>query len=119
MNEEITFKPCNLVIFGALGDLSRRKLLISLYRLEKANLLEADTRIIGVDQYEGDNSEFTGIIHKSLQEFLNESVDEQVWATFSARFSYLKIDFFYFRNLTAHIFHNLILFEIELIKPGG
>ncbi|MFA5018974.1 MAG: glucose-6-phosphate dehydrogenase [Methylobacter sp.] len=92
MNEKTTFKPCDLVIFGALGDLSRRKLLISLYRLEKANLIEADTRIIGIDQHEGDNSGFVGIIHNSLQEFLNEVVDEQIWARFSARFSYLKID---------------------------
>ncbi len=92
MIETTTFKPCDLVIFGALGDLSRRKLLISLYRLEKDNLLEADTRIIGIDQHENDNAEFVGIIRKSLQEFLNEILDEQVWARFSARFSYLKID---------------------------
>jgi len=92
MNEKTVFKPCDLVIFGALGDLSRRKLLISLYRLEKANLIEADTRIIGIDQHEVDSSGFVGIIDKSLQEFLNETIDEQVWARYSARFSYLKID---------------------------
>jgi glucose-6-phosphate 1-dehydrogenase len=92
MNKNTAFKPCNLVIFGALGDLSRRKLLISLYRLEKAKLIEADTRIIGIDQHEGDTSAFIGIIHQSLQEFLNEAVDKQIWARFSARFAYLKID---------------------------
>jgi glucose-6-phosphate 1-dehydrogenase len=92
MNETEIFKPCDLVIFGALGDLSRRKLLISLFRLEKANLIEPDTRIIGIDQYENDNPEFVEIVHKSLQEFLNEILDEGVWARFSARFSYLKID---------------------------
>lgn len=92
MNETTTFKPCDLVIFGALGDLSRRKLLISLYRLEKADLIEADTRITGIDQYENDNAQFVEIIHNSLQEFLNEPLDEQVWARFSARFAYLKID---------------------------
>ncbi|MGZ8221976.1 MAG: glucose-6-phosphate dehydrogenase, partial [Methylobacter sp.] len=92
MNEKTVFKPCDLVIFGALGDLSRRKLLISLYRLEKANLIEADTRIIGVDQHQSDNSGFVGIIQASLQEFLNEVINEQVWARFSVRFSYLKID---------------------------
>ncbi len=92
MNQNTAFKPCDLVIFGALGDLSRRKLLISLYRLEKANLIEADTRIIGIDLHEADNSAFIGIIHKSLQEFLNDIIDEQVWASFSSRLSYLKID---------------------------
>ncbi|MCX7100455.1 MAG: glucose-6-phosphate dehydrogenase [Methylobacter sp.] len=92
MNEETTFKPCDLVIFGALGDLSRRKLLISLYRLEMASLIEPDTRIIGIDRFEGSNEEFVETIHKSLQEFLNEKLDEQTWLQFSARFSYLKID---------------------------
>jgi glucose-6-phosphate 1-dehydrogenase len=92
MNEQTAFKPCDLVIYGALGDLSRRKLLISLYRLEKANLIEADTRIIGIDQHESDNAGFVGTVHKSLQEFLNEAIDEQIWARYAARFSYLKID---------------------------
>ena len=92
MNEETTFKPCDLVIFGALGDLSRRKLLISLYRLEMASLIEPDTRIIGIDRFEGSNEEFVETIHKSLHEFLNEKLDEQTWLQFSARFSYLKID---------------------------
>jgi glucose-6-phosphate 1-dehydrogenase len=92
MNPKKTFKPCDLVIFGASGDLSRRKLLISLYRLEKAGLIEADTRIIGIDQHDNDHSGFIETIHNSLQEFLNEAIDEPIWAQFSARFSYLKID---------------------------
>ncbi len=92
MNEKKVFKPCDLVVFGALGDLSRRKLLISLYRLEKANLIETNTRITGIDQHELDNSGFIEIIHKSLHEFLNDVVDDQVWTRFSQRFSYLKID---------------------------
>ena len=49
MDHKKAFKPCDLVIYGALGDLSRRKLLISLYSLENANFIEAKTRIIGVD----------------------------------------------------------------------
>ena len=48
MKAKNTFNPCDLVIYGALGDLSKRKLIISLYRLENANFLEPDTRIIGV-----------------------------------------------------------------------
>ena len=41
-----------IVIFGALGDLSRRKLLPSLYQLELAGLLSDDTRIIAVARNE-------------------------------------------------------------------
>ncbi|MDD2723932.1 MAG: glucose-6-phosphate dehydrogenase [Methylovulum sp.] len=92
MTDKKAFKPCDLVIFGALGDLSRRKLLVSLYRLENANLIEPDTRIIGVDRHVHDNSQFIEIAHKSLQEFLNDALDEAVWQRFSARLAYLQID---------------------------
>jgi len=87
-----TFKPCDLVIYGALGDLSKRKLLISLYRLEKHHLLEEDTRIIGVDRLEVSSEGFIEIAHNSLHSFLNNSIDEQIWEKFSKRLSYLRID---------------------------
>ncbi|MGR8953402.1 MAG: glucose-6-phosphate dehydrogenase, partial [Gammaproteobacteria bacterium] len=86
------FKPCDLVIYGALGDLTRRKLLISLYRLENANLLEPDTRIIGVDRHPGENAFYVDVARQSLQQFLNEKMDEDVWTRFASRLSYLQID---------------------------
>ncbi|STD21385.1 glucose-6-phosphate 1-dehydrogenase [Enterobacter asburiae] len=42
-----TAQACDLVIFGAKGDLARRKLLPSLYQLEKAGQIHPDTRILG------------------------------------------------------------------------
>jgi len=92
MKDKKAFKPCDLVIFGALGDLSRRKLLISLYRLENANLIEAETRIIGVDRHAHALAEFIEITHKSLQEFLNDRIEDNVWERFAARLNYLQID---------------------------
>jgi glucose-6-phosphate 1-dehydrogenase len=92
MKDKKVFKPCDLLIFGALGDLSRRKLLISLYRLENANLLEPGTKIIGIDRHTHDNASFIEIASNSLQSFLNEKMDEAVWTRLSARLSYLKID---------------------------
>lgn len=92
MNQNKSFKPCDLVIYGALGDLSTRKLLISLYRLEKADLIEPETRIIGVDRYEKSDQEFVEIANQSLQEFLKEEIDHELWARYSARLTYLQID---------------------------
>jgi glucose-6-phosphate 1-dehydrogenase len=86
------YKPCDLVIYGALGDLSKRKLLISLYRLEKSNLLETDTRIIGVDRLDETSPGFIEIAHKSLIAHLNTPIDEEIWGRLSNRLSYLKID---------------------------
>jgi glucose-6-phosphate 1-dehydrogenase len=92
MKTKKTYKPCDLIIYGALGDLSKRKLLISLYRLEKSNLIEPDTRIVGVDRHPGDTARFVETAHKSLQAFLNAEINHEVWKRFSARLSYLQID---------------------------
>ncbi|MBK8815680.1 MAG: glucose-6-phosphate dehydrogenase [Methylococcaceae bacterium] len=92
MKEKKPYKPCDLVIYGALGDLSRRKLFISLYRLEHANLIEPETRITGVDRHEVNTTEFIEIARKSLQEFSSETLIDDVWDRFSARLSYVKMD---------------------------
>ena len=47
-----SFEACDFVLFGTKGDLSRRKLLPSLYQLEKAGLLHPDTTIVGVARQE-------------------------------------------------------------------
>ena len=67
-------------------------MIISLYRLENANFLEPDTRIIGVDLHDINSAEFIDIAHKSLQAFLHDTIDNTVWERFSARLAYLKID---------------------------
>jgi glucose-6-phosphate 1-dehydrogenase len=75
-----------------MGDLSKRKLIISLYRLEKHDLLEPDTRIIGVDRLDQSSEDFKTIAHSSLSAYLNNTIDESIWQRFAARLSYLKID---------------------------
>jgi glucose-6-phosphate 1-dehydrogenase len=92
MKDKTTFKPCDLVIYGALGDLSRRKLFISLYRLEMANLIEPETKIIGIDRHNTAQAAFINIARRSLEEFSSETISDDVWARFSARLSYAKID---------------------------
>lgn len=92
MQTQDSFKPCDLVIYGALGDLSTRKLIASLYRLEKAGLIEKDTQITGVDLHKKTHAEFIDIAQKSLQEFLNEPLEKTVWKRLSDRLAYVQID---------------------------
>ncbi|WP_263367712.1 glucose-6-phosphate dehydrogenase [Edaphobacter bradus] len=47
-NAERTPDPCIVVIFGASGDLTKRKLLPALYHLQQANLLPQDFAVVGV-----------------------------------------------------------------------
>ncbi len=91
MNKK-NFKPCDLVIFGVLGDLSTRKLLVCLYQLDKANLLESDTKITGIDRFPGGASLLISTAQSSLNKFLAEPLNEEVWQRFSARLNYLQLD---------------------------
>src|SRR5580692_4313785 len=45
---ERTPDPCIVVIFGASGDLTKRKLLPALYHLEQSGLLPQDFAVVGV-----------------------------------------------------------------------
>src|SRR3954447_16740905 len=50
--------PHVIVLFGALGDLSRRKLLPGLFHLERAGLMPADYRIVGTSRRGGSAESF-------------------------------------------------------------
>jgi glucose-6-phosphate 1-dehydrogenase len=62
-----TAQACDLVIFGAKGDLARRKLLPSLYQLEKAGQINPETRIIGVGRADWDKDAYTKVVVKRLK----------------------------------------------------
>ncbi|GAA5214588.1 glucose-6-phosphate dehydrogenase [Corallincola platygyrae] len=85
-------QPVDLVLFGARGDLVRRKLLPALYQLEKANAIATDTRIVGVTRGEYSREEYVSLVHDSLSEFMKEVIDEEVWRRFSSRLHHIRID---------------------------
>jgi glucose-6-phosphate 1-dehydrogenase len=88
-----------IVIFGALGDLSRRKLLPSLYQLELAGLLGNETRIVGVARNDITLEQFTQQINAGLNEFIPEDLDSNAVTTFLARLVYQQLDF---KNIEAY-----------------
>lgn len=83
----------DLVLFGVLGDLSRRKLLPALYQLEKAELLSATTRIIGVARDNLDKEAFVAEVKANLERFVAASeFDDKSWSTFKQRLAYCEVD---------------------------
>ena len=85
-------QACDLVIFGTKGDLARRKLLPSLYQLEKAGYIHPDTRIIGVGRAQWSQSDYVEFVKKALDEFLKEKLDAALWEKLSARLDFCNLD---------------------------
>ncbi|WP_395658972.1 glucose-6-phosphate dehydrogenase [Nocardioides sp.] len=77
-----------IVLFGAAGDLSKRKLLPGLMHLWQAGLLE-DSRIVGTSLEDIDTAEFVRIAHQSCSEFKKHGMTEEEWERFAGLLSYV------------------------------
>lgn len=87
-----TAQACDLVIFGAKGDLARRKLLPSLYQLEKLGYLHPETRVIGVGRADWDKESYITVVKKALDDFMTEKCDDELWKRLSARLDFCNLD---------------------------
>jgi len=61
--------PCVMIIFGAAGDLTKRKLLPSIYNLLQQNLLSREFAIVGVSRDDFNTEKFRKHVSDSLQQF--------------------------------------------------
>jgi glucose-6-phosphate 1-dehydrogenase len=90
---ERTAEPCVIVIFGASGDLTKRKLVPALYRLVQERLLPAEFAIVGLARTEMTSEDFRARMKEAVAEFSEaKSVDEEVWNSFAQGIHYLTAD---------------------------
>src|SRR5712692_4885826 len=88
-----TSPPCIMVIFGAAGDLTKRKLIPALYNLKHANLLSDNFAVIGVARAEMKTEEFRQRLSDEMPEFATEKVEPEAWQWLAERIYYLSGDF--------------------------
>ncbi|MCU7554369.1 glucose-6-phosphate dehydrogenase [Alteromonas sp. ASW11-19] len=92
MAVENSYEPCDFVLFGTLGDLSRRKLLPSLYQLEKAELIHPDTKIIGVARQDLTVEDYIAEVKANIEKFGGSDLCEATWSRLCARLDYVCVD---------------------------
>jgi glucose-6-phosphate 1-dehydrogenase len=82
--------PCAIVIFGASGDLTKRKLLPSLYNLAAIGILPEDFSIIGVARREISHEEFRAQMTEAIGKFGTQKIDPRLWQEFEKRMYYCQ-----------------------------
>lgn len=89
--DEQTPKPSILVIFGASGDLTQRKLIPALYSLAHDGLLPAGQTIIGVARSDFTSEEFRKAMREACDLHARRSpVSEAIWETFAEGLHYVS-----------------------------
>ncbi|HXG85079.1 MAG TPA: glucose-6-phosphate dehydrogenase [Pyrinomonadaceae bacterium] len=93
MSMQKTVEPCVMVIFGATGDLTKRKLFPALYNLAKDKFLPENFAIVGVGRQELESEDFRRKIIADLKEFIPNPIDKNLLKWFEERIYYTGGDF--------------------------
>ena len=83
----------DLIIFGATGDLSARKLFPALFQLDAAGLLSDDLRIVAVARQEQTSGGFHDELRERMFQTKRLEISDAAWQQFVKRLTYLSADF--------------------------
>ncbi len=85
--------PCAMVIFGAAGDLTRRKLIPALYNLAAEQLLSREFAVIGLARSQMTTDQFRAKVSEDMKQFATGPVDSDLWEWFVRRMHYVTGNF--------------------------
>ncbi|MCF7990401.1 MAG: glucose-6-phosphate dehydrogenase [Thiohalocapsa sp.] len=84
--------PNVMIIFGAGGDLTARKLIPALFHLSNARLLPESFAVLGLDRLDFDDDGFRDRMAEQIKAHVGEVFDQAIWDWLLARIHYMKID---------------------------
>jgi glucose-6-phosphate 1-dehydrogenase len=85
--------PCALVIFGASGDLTQKKLFPALYSLAFRRLLPERFAVVGVARTEESDDDFKDRMKEAVQKYGRDEFRDDVWETLADGMRYIATDF--------------------------
>src|SRR5881409_3824522 len=85
--------PCVLVIFGASGNLTHKKLMPALYALALRRLLPPRFAIVGVARTEGDDDSWREDMKQAVQKNARDEFRQDVWDELAQAMRYVSTDF--------------------------
>jgi glucose-6-phosphate 1-dehydrogenase len=86
-------QPCSLVIFGATGDLTHRKLMPALYNLAADGELPPAVTVIGFARRPKTDDDFRKEMEVAVKNFSRQAVRDEIWKNFAQSIFYNQSDF--------------------------
>jgi glucose-6-phosphate 1-dehydrogenase len=86
-------EPCVLAIFGASGDLTRRKIFPALYALAFRDLLPEQFAVLGVARTKQSSEDFVSAMEAAVREFGRDEFRQEVWDRLATRTRYVSMEF--------------------------
>ena len=86
-------QPCTVVIFGASGDLTYRKLIPALYNIAADGDLPAALSVVGFARREKTDASFREELQIAARKYSRQTVNDELWKSFSERVFYHRSEF--------------------------
>ncbi|MEA3187383.1 MAG: glucose-6-phosphate 1-dehydrogenase [Chthoniobacter sp.] len=86
-------QPCTVIIFGATGDLTHRKLIPALYNMAADGDLPSALTVIGFARREKTDQQFREELEEAAKKFSRQSVQDELWKSFAERIYYHRSEF--------------------------
>ena len=74
---------CAVVVFGATGDLTARKLMPALYNLSRERLLPAGFSVVGFARRDWSEEQFRAVMKEAVTQYSREPIQEDIWDSFA------------------------------------
>src|ERR1700677_2566707 len=86
-------QPCTVVIFGATGDLTPRKLIPALYNLAADGDLPSSLTVVGFARRDKTDDQFRSELEDAAKKFSRQAVQDELWKSFASRVFYHRSEF--------------------------
>lgn len=109
-NNPLTTSPAVIVIFGAAGDLTKRKLIPSLFNLKSQQLLSSQVAMVGIDRVEMNSDTYRQTLSQEISSFVGKGFNQALWDASIGKAYYMSGDF---RNAESYQQLKKFLHEVD------
>lgn len=111
--------PCGMIVFGASGDLTKRKIIPALYHLYINRLLPENFFLLGIGRTEISTDQFRDLMCAAVKNSFLKDFDDRLWKEFAVKLNYLSLDYSFLASYTKTLREMLSSLEKKHCTSGN